>query len=111
MMGSGERGVSICFTTWTAGAVRFETLNEIAWPIVPTGTIRLTLSGEVWPAVGRSSGQACLVSGGRDGRRRLLAEPELGLVAPHPVQDDASDRPPRGGPASKLVQGRPLLHG
>ncbi|SFH16719.1 hypothetical protein SAMN05192565_1771, partial [Methylobacterium gossipiicola] len=27
------------------------TLNEIAPPIVPTGTIRVTLAGEVWPAV------------------------------------------------------------
>ena len=51
MMGSGERGVSICFTTWSADADRFGSLNEIASPIVPTGTIRVTLAGEVWPAV------------------------------------------------------------
>lgn len=89
MMGSGERGVSICFTTWTAGAGRFETLNEIASPIVPTGTIRVTLAGEVWPAVvlfdrAGVSGS----SGGRDRRCRRLAKAELGLVAPHPVQND-----------------------
>ena len=45
MMGSGERGVSICFTTLQACALRLWTLNEIAWPIVPTGTIRFALSG------------------------------------------------------------------
>jgi len=46
MMGSGGRGVSICFTTLRALALRFGTLNEIASPIVPTGTIRFTLSGD-----------------------------------------------------------------
>ena len=38
MMGSGERGVSICFTTLPAFARRLWTLNEIV-PVVPTGTI------------------------------------------------------------------------
>ena len=46
MMGSGERGVSICFTTLRVCALRLWTLNEIAWPIVPTGSIRFTLAGE-----------------------------------------------------------------
>jgi hypothetical protein len=52
MMGSGERNVSICFATLRAGARRLETLNEIASPIVPTGTIWFTLAGEfcVWSA-------------------------------------------------------------
>lgn len=86
-MGSGERGVSFCFTTWTAGAGRFETLNGIASPIVPTGTIRVTLAGDVWRA--RVWFASAGVSGsceGSDGGHRLLAEAERGLVAPHPVQ-------------------------
>ena len=107
MMGSGERGVSICFTTWTAGAGRFETLNEIASPIVPTGTIRVTLAGEVWPAVvpfdrAGVSGS----SGGRDGRRRLLAKAELGPVAPHPVQNDGElARDGHAGPCHATMLG------
>ena len=40
MMGSREQGVS---TGWA--------LNEITWLIVPTGTIRFTLSGE-WVVLG-----------------------------------------------------------
>ena len=89
MMGSGERRVSICFTTWSATADRLGTLNEIASPIVPTGTIRVTLAGEVWPAVVQFDQTGVCRLGGRDGSRRLLAEAELGLVAPHPVQDDS----------------------
>ena len=46
MMGSGEQGVSICPTTLRAEARRLWTLNEIASPIVPTGTIRSAHSGE-----------------------------------------------------------------
>ena len=38
MMGSEEQNVSICFTTLPACARRLRTLNEIALPIVPTGT-------------------------------------------------------------------------
>ena len=87
MMGSGEQGVSICFTTWPACADRLGALNEIASPIVPTGTIRITLAGEVWPVVWfDQTGVSRL--GGRDGHHWLLAEAELGLVAPHPVQDN-----------------------
>ena len=37
-MGSEEQNVSICFTTLPAYAGRLRTLNEIALPIVPTGT-------------------------------------------------------------------------
>jgi hypothetical protein len=44
IMGSGEQSVSICFTTLQILSIcRFETLNEIALPIVPTGTIQFTL--------------------------------------------------------------------
>ena len=45
MMGSGERGVSICFTTLRAyrRQVRDSQRNRLA--IVPTGTIRFILSG------------------------------------------------------------------
>jgi hypothetical protein len=39
MMGSEERGVPICVTTFGARALWLQTLNEIALPIVPTGTI------------------------------------------------------------------------
>ena len=39
MMGSEEQGIPICLTTFGAHALRFQTLNEIALPIVPTGTI------------------------------------------------------------------------
>ena len=45
MMGSGERDVSICFTTFRVFARRLWTLNEIALPIVPTGTIGIHLLG------------------------------------------------------------------
>src|SRR3546814_1763463 len=51
MMGSGERGASICFTTLRANARRLWTLNEVAWPVVPTGTIRFTLSGKFFAFV------------------------------------------------------------
>jgi hypothetical protein len=90
MMGSGEQGVSICFTTWSADADRFRSLNEIASLIVPTGAIWITLADEVWPAVvlfdrAGVSGS----SGGRDRRCRRLAKAELGLVALHPVQNDS----------------------
>jgi hypothetical protein len=39
MMGSGEQGVPICFTTFWAFALRLRTLNEIALPAVPMGTM------------------------------------------------------------------------
>jgi hypothetical protein len=78
MMGSAGRGVSICFTTLRALALRFGTLNEIASPIVPTGTIRFTLSGEF----------VCLALPSGCDRAGLLAEAELGSVAPHAVEDD-----------------------
>jgi hypothetical protein len=84
MMGSGEQGVSICFTTWPACADRFGALNEITSRLVPTGTIRITLAGEVWPVVWFDQAGVSRL-GGRDGRHWLLAEAELGLVAPHPV--------------------------
>jgi hypothetical protein len=45
VMGSGERDVSI-FPRPCGPARRLWTLNEIAAPIVPTGTIRLALSGK-----------------------------------------------------------------
>ena len=45
MMGSGGRGVPICFTALRAAACRSGTLNGIASPLVPMGTIRATPSG------------------------------------------------------------------
>ena len=89
MMGSGERGVSI-FPRPCELARRLWTLNEIAAPIVPTGTIRFALSGKL--AVTASSR---LGAPERDGCTRLLAEAELSAVAPHAVEDDrelAGDR-------------------
>ena len=88
MMGSGERGVSICFTTWSADADRFGTVNEIASPIVPTGTIRVTLAGEVWPAVVQFASAGVSRSGSCNGQCRRLAKAELGSVAPHPLEND-----------------------
>ena len=106
MMGSRERGVSICFTTWSADADRFGTLNEIASPIVPTGTIRVTLAGEVWPAVVQFASAGVSRSGGCDGRCRLLAEAELGPVAPHPMEDDGElARNRHAGPRHATVFG------
>lgn len=82
-MGSGERGVPICITTLRAPTGRIETLNGIALPFVPAGTIWFTLAGELLLCPPSHSG-----CGAADGRYRLLAEAELGLVAPHAVQDD-----------------------
>ncbi len=39
MMGSEERGVPVCFTTFEARAPQVQTLNGLASPIVPTRTI------------------------------------------------------------------------
>src|SRR5215203_6987356 len=89
MMGSGELGVSICSTTLRL-ARRLWTLNEIAAPIVPRGTIRFALSGKF--AVTAS---CRLGAPERDGCTRLLAEAEFSAVAPHAVEDDrelAGDR-------------------
>src|ERR1700757_4435221 len=93
MMGSGRQGVSICFTTLRACARMFETLNEIALSIVPTGTTRFTLAGE-----SVLCGSPLIVSsGGETSRAGLLPEAELGLVAPHAMQNHselACDRDP-----------------
>jgi hypothetical protein len=59
-------------------AHRFETLNEIASPIVPTGTIRFTRSGDA---------SCCAPRSGR-GEAGFLAEAELGLIALYAVKDD-----------------------
>ena len=45
MMGSGERSVPICFTTSATRIAAVETLNGIAAPIVPMGTISAARSG------------------------------------------------------------------
>ncbi len=81
MMGSGERGVPICITTLRAPTGRIETLNGIALPLVPAGTIWFTLAANCF--CGSPSYSGC----GAGGRSRLLAEAELGLVAPHAVQE------------------------
>lgn len=84
------------------------TLNEIASPIAPRE--------RSWSPPGVKSGlpsfhstrQACLTSGGsRDGRGRLLAEAELGVVAPHPEQDDDSElaRDRQAGPRDATMLG------
>lgn len=46
MMGSGEHGVSMCFTTFEGSAPQGRTLNEIALPIAPTERSGITLAGE-----------------------------------------------------------------
>jgi hypothetical protein len=51
MMGLGERGVPICITTLRAPTGRIETLNGIALPFVPAGTIWFTLAGGILVAV------------------------------------------------------------
>jgi hypothetical protein len=85
MMGSGRRGVSICFATLKAfGVQALDSQRGRALPIVPTGTIRLTLSGGFLLFV-RSPPQAA--AKGRD-RAGFLAEAELRFVAPHAVQHD-----------------------
>ena len=62
-----------------------ETLSGIAAPIVPMGTISAARS-EARLSFSWSSPSGW-TSGGGCGRR--LAEAEVGIVAPHPVQDDA----------------------
>src|SRR3954447_16007698 len=97
MMGSDERGVSICPTTLRLRR-RLMALNEIASPIVPAGTIRFTPAGEVWPA---PAGVPPLCSG----RDRRLAEAERGLIPPHRVQHNrqfAGDRHASTGHAAML---------
>jgi hypothetical protein len=76
MMESEERGVSICFKNLRACARKFLTLNEIALPIVPTGTIRFTLTGQIviydfisnrCGAAGETRGASSIVSGDGSG--------------------------------------------
>src|SRR3954471_2833707 len=81
MMGSGRQGVPICFTTLRAFALRLWTLNEIVLPIVPTGTIRFTRAGEICQCARPPSG-CCF-------QAALPAEPELGFVTPHAVENDS----------------------
>jgi len=84
MMGSEERGVPICFTTFGAYALWLQTLNEIALPIVPTGTI---------PSAGADCSMSWLISSGcNDGDRPcgwigqlFVAEAEVSFVDPHAV--------------------------
>ena len=57
-MGLEERGVSICFTTLLACAGGFLTLNEMALPVVPAGTISFTLTGKM-VAYGSFSRKSC----------------------------------------------------
>ncbi len=63
---------------------RFAAVNEIILPFVPTGTICFALRAN-WLCVSASSIPSYRR---RTDDRRLLAEAELGFVAPHPVQHD-----------------------
>jgi hypothetical protein len=102
-MGSEERGVSIYFATLRACAHRFEVLNEIALPLVPTGTVRFTHAGEFLS--GSPPLTVCSGCGAASRRDRLFAEVELGAVAPHAMQDDgelAGDRDAGAGQAAAL---------
>jgi hypothetical protein len=83
MMGSEERGVPICFTSFGACALWLQTLNEIALPIVPTGTI---------PSAGAECSMWLISSGCNDGGRPggwigqlCAAEAEVSFVDPHAV--------------------------
>ena len=97
MMGSGEQGVPICATTLRADARRLWTLNEIVLPLVPTGTIRCTLAGEALSIAARSSS-------GRRAQVGLLAEPEFGSGAPHPVENDSQLASHRDASASHAAR-------
>jgi hypothetical protein len=61
-MGSGGRGIPICFTTLQAAAGRIEVLNGIALPVVPTGMTWITLAGKLllWPSFDRAQAAARL---------------------------------------------------
>ena len=93
---------------------RFETLNEVALPFVPTGTIRTTPTGRIYRLLLTVSCRRQTGCGAR-----LTAEAELGFVAPHAMQDDgelARDRDAGTGHAAMLGDGhapgpqaRPLL--
>lgn len=74
-----EADRQICFMTLRACARMFETLNEIALFIVPTGTTRFTLAG----GSVLCGSPLILSSGGETGCAGLLPKAELGLVAPH----------------------------
>lgn len=73
-------------------------LNEIASPIVPAGTIRFSLAGDVWP-------DPTGVPPSCRGRYRRFAEADRSLVPPHRVQDDRQlpgDRRTGAGHAAML---------
>ena len=66
MMGSGEQGVPICFTTLRPLAGRIEILNGIALPIVPTGTTWFAVAGKSFVAP-LFLGSGCGAAGGAPG--------------------------------------------
>jgi hypothetical protein len=106
MMGSEVRGVSICLTTFETCAPRLRTLNEIASPIVPKGTI---------PSAGADCLMAVFISSSCDDRNRLgvwvrrllAAKAKVGVIYPHAMQDRcelAYDRDARVAPFRDVWQ-------
>src|SRR5215213_4232094 len=83
MMGSGEQGVPICSTTLRVCTCRLWTLNGIASPIVPTGTIQFALASKVCAQSSSGSGRSTSAQGAG-----FLAEAELTGIAPHAVEND-----------------------
>ena len=70
-------------------------------PIVPTGTIRCTLTGEALSIAARSSSD-------RRSQVGLLAEPEFGSGAPHPVENNSQLASHRDASASHAARLRDL---
>src|SRR3546814_13037494 len=106
MMGSGERGASICFTTLRAKARRLWTLNEVAWPVVPTGTIRFNLSGKFFAFVPADRFLAAAKAASAPGPL-----PNRQSASPHHTRSrapDSSREPPTARTASP--RGIALLH-
>src|ERR1039458_9844387 len=112
MMGSGKRGVSICFTTLEAWASQVLDTQRDRLALRPHGNDLAHPFGRI-PCAFISSG-----CGETLDRTGLLAETELGIVAPHTMQHDGelagdSDACPRhASPFGDLhapgPQGRPL---
>ena len=89
MMGSGERGVSICFTTLRAEPAGSGLSTRSPRPSSPRERSGSPFRASSWCLVLLCSG--CCEAGAPG----FLAEAELGFVAPHAVQDDgelAGDR-------------------
>jgi len=84
MMGSGERGVSICFTTLPGLVAGSGLSTRSPRPSSPRNDPGIALSGESFVRVACSFD----LSRSRRQRGRLLSKAELGCVGPHAMQDD-----------------------